>query len=95
MIDGGVGLLRMLAPPDDRALARLWRSATALGAEWLPTGGYPAFVRSLDPTSATGAALLVQAARARNGRDCEPGDEVEVVLRAADPLTRRVDLDVV
>ena len=34
-------------------------------------------------------------ARARNGRDCEPGDEVEVVLRAADPLTRRVDLDVV
>jgi hypothetical protein len=26
---------------------------------------------------------------------CEPGDEVEVVLRAADPLTRRVDLDVV
>jgi exoribonuclease R len=34
-------------------------------------------------------------ARARNGRDCEPGDEVEVVLRAADPLDRRVDLDVV
>jgi ribosomal protein L14 len=25
----------------------------------------------------------------------EPGDEVEVVLRAADPLDRRVDLDVV
>ena len=34
-------------------------------------------------------------ARARNGRDCEPGDQVEVVLRAADPLARRVDLDVV
>jgi len=34
-------------------------------------------------------------ARARNGRDREPGDEVEVLLRNAHPLTRRVELDVV
>ncbi|MGH9113776.1 MAG: RNB domain-containing ribonuclease [Acidimicrobiales bacterium] len=221
MMEGGVGLLRMLAPPDDGTLARLRHSARALGVDWPPTGGYPAFVRSLDPASPAGAALLVQAtralrgagyvgfvggvvpddpvhgavaapyahvtaplrrlcdraanemvvsllagdtapewavaelavlpevmaqagsregafsraaldlvealvlapavgerfaatvvdvdqdkaqvqlrdpavvARARNARACEPGDEVEVVLRAADPLTRRVDLEVV
>ncbi len=51
----------------DRTLARLRRSATALGMDWPPTGGYPAFVRSLDPTSPTGAALLVQATRALRG----------------------------
>ncbi|MGH9231008.1 MAG: RNB domain-containing ribonuclease [Acidimicrobiales bacterium] len=34
-------------------------------------------------------------ARARDGRGSRPGDEVEVVLRAADPIARRIDLEVV
>ena len=34
-------------------------------------------------------------AQARDGRGSRPGDEVEVVLRAADPAARRVDLEVV
>jgi exoribonuclease R len=67
MLDGGIGLLRTLPPADDRTLARLRRSARALGVDWPPDGGYPAFVRSLDPASPTGAALLVQSARALRG----------------------------
>ncbi|HET6663280.1 MAG TPA: hypothetical protein VFG94_03445, partial [Acidimicrobiales bacterium] len=34
-------------------------------------------------------------AQARDGRGSRPGDEVEVVLRAADPVARRIDLEVV
>src|SRR4029453_969202 len=55
MVAGGTGLLRTLPPADDRTLARLRRSAQALGMAWPADGGYPAFVRSLDPTSAAGA----------------------------------------
>jgi exoribonuclease R len=67
MLEGGVGLLRTLPPADDGTLARLRRSARALGVRWPDEGGYPAFVRSLDPTSSAGAALLVQAARMLRG----------------------------
>jgi exoribonuclease R len=67
MVAGGTGLLRTLPPADDRTLARLRRSAQALGVAWPADGGYPAFVRSLDPTSAAGAALLVQAAHVLRG----------------------------
>lgn len=73
MIEGGVGLLRTLPPADERTRARLRHSAKALGVAW-PSGpalsagdGYPAFVRSLDPATPVGAALLVQAARALRG----------------------------
>jgi exoribonuclease R len=73
MVDGGIGLLRTLPPPDERTRARLRHSAKALGMAW-PTGpalatggGYPAFVRSLDPGTPVGAALLVQAARSLRG----------------------------
>ena len=67
MLAGGVGVLRTLPPADERTLARLRRSARALGVAWPEAGGYPAFVRSLDPATATGAALLVQAARVLRG----------------------------
>ena len=33
-------------------------------------------------------------ARARAARACAPGDEVEVVVRGADPAARRIDLEV-
>jgi len=81
MVEGGTGLLRMLAPPDERTLARLRRSAKALGVAWPATTtpgsgpgtgtgtgtGYPELVRSLDPATSVGAALLVQASRALRG----------------------------
>jgi exoribonuclease R len=73
MIEGGIGLLRTLPPADERTRARLRHSAKALGVAW-PSGpalaageGYPAFVRSLDPGTPVGAALLVQATRALRG----------------------------
>jgi exoribonuclease R len=34
-------------------------------------------------------------ARARHDGGCRPGDEVDVVVRAADPVARRIDLEVV
>ena len=65
MLQGGVGLLRTLPPFDEGALRKLRRAARPLGVDW--PGDYPAFVRSLDPGSATGATLLHQAARAMRG----------------------------
>lgn len=67
MVEAGTGLLRTVPPADERDLARLQRSARALGAPWPDQGGYPAFVRSLDPTSPTGAALLVESSRLLRG----------------------------
>ena len=82
-------------PPGSRDLDQ------AYGAERRPGGGYRIWYAIADVAAFNHDKAEVQlrepavVARARNGRDCEPGDEVEVVLRAADPLTRRVDLDVV
>jgi exoribonuclease R len=67
MVEGRVGLLRTLPPADERDLARLRRSAEALGVAWPAGAGYPAFVRSLDPASPADAALLVQASRVLRG----------------------------
>ncbi len=67
MVEGGTGLLRTMPAADEGTLARLRRSAKALGAAWPDEGGYPAFVRSLDPATPPGAALLVQASRALRG----------------------------
>jgi hypothetical protein len=33
-------------------------------------------------------------ARARHDGGCRPGDEVDVVVRSADPVARRLDLEV-
>ena len=57
MLRGRVGLLRTLPPADPSALARLRRTAAALGIEWPPDEGYPEFVRSLDPSRGAGAAM--------------------------------------
>jgi exoribonuclease R len=70
MLQGGYGLLRTLPPFDGAAVATLRRRADALGVSW-PEGpttvAYPAFVRSLDPATAVGAALLQESARALRG----------------------------
>jgi exoribonuclease R len=65
MLQGGVGVLRTLPPFDPVVVDRLRRSAAALSVAW--PGDYPAFVRSLDPASPEGGALLNQAARAMRG----------------------------
>jgi exoribonuclease R len=70
MVQGGVGLLRTLPPFRGSAVREVERRAKALGATWPPgppEEAYPAFVRSLDPSSAEGAALLNTAARVLRG----------------------------
>ncbi len=65
MLRGGRGILRTLPGPDPKALARLRRSAEAFGIPWLEP--YPAFIRSLEPATAIGAALLHEATAVMRG----------------------------
>jgi exoribonuclease R len=69
MLDGGVGVLRTLPPPDDWTLRAIRRSAKKLGHPWPADMTYPDFVRSIDRRDQTAAALLHQAARALGGAD--------------------------
>ena len=62
MLDGGVGLLRTMPPPDDRTVASLRRSALALGVSWPDGTSYAEVVRGLDASRPTHAALLRLAA---------------------------------
>ena len=67
MLDGGVGLLRTLPPPDVGAVDSLRRSALALGVGW-PAGAAAAdVIRGLDPGRPADAALLVLATRLLRG----------------------------
>ncbi|MBL8929189.1 MAG: RNB domain-containing ribonuclease [Kineosporiaceae bacterium] len=47
MLDGGVGLLRTLPPPDPSTLERFRRQASALGVRWPAGLAYGEFLRSL------------------------------------------------
>jgi exoribonuclease R len=67
MLDGHVGILRTLPPPDEQGLDGLRHSAAALGVAWPSTMRYPDFVRRLDPATPVGAALLQRAARTLRG----------------------------
>ncbi|MDQ7991409.1 MAG: RNB domain-containing ribonuclease [Propionicimonas sp.] len=58
MLDGGTGILRTLPPAQQSGIAKLRRTANALGIAWPREVGYPDFVRSLDPSLATHAAML-------------------------------------
>ena len=60
MLDGRVGILRTLPRADPGAVARLRRSAGALGVPW-PEETSPAdFIRTLDPSVSAHAAVLAQ-----------------------------------
>ena len=67
MLEAGTGILRTQPPPDEKAFARLRRSARALGAPWPEGMSYPEFVRSLDPAEPRHAALLHDAAGVGHG----------------------------
>jgi exoribonuclease R len=58
MLDAGVGLLRVLPPPDERTVATLRRSARALGVPWPDGRGYAEVVRTLDATVPAHAAVI-------------------------------------
>ncbi len=58
MLYGEVGLVRTLPPSPEAAVAKLRRTAAALRLEWHLDVDYPDFVRSLDPNTGEGAAML-------------------------------------
>ncbi len=67
MMSAGVGLLRTLPEADPRDLARLHRTAEALGIDW-PEGTAPDdFVRSLDPSVSQHAAMVQACTRLFRG----------------------------
>jgi exoribonuclease R len=67
MVDGGVGLLRTLPPPEPHLLDRLHRSAASLGVPWPAGAPYGDLLHAIDASTAKGAALLQQAARVLRG----------------------------
>ena len=67
MLDGGVGLLRTLPPPESGAVDSLRRSALALGVPWPDGAAYADVVSGLDPGRAADAALLSLATRLLRG----------------------------
>ena len=62
MLDAGVGLLRVMPPPDPGTVASLRRSATALAIDWPDGASYADVVRSLDASKPAHAAFLRLAA---------------------------------
>ena len=58
MLYGEVGVVRTLPPADHAAIARLRRTAEGLHLDWRAEVLYPDFVRSLDPGTPAGAAML-------------------------------------
>ncbi|MDH3295049.1 MAG: RNB domain-containing ribonuclease, partial [Acidimicrobiia bacterium] len=67
MFDAGVGVLRTLPPAHDEDLARLRRTAAALGLHWPDGESYADFVRDLRPETAAQNAFLVQCTRLFKG----------------------------
>ena len=58
MLKAGVGILRTLPPAKDGSVAKLRRTASALGIAWPHAMGYPEFVRSLSASVPAHAAML-------------------------------------
>ena len=58
MLYGEIGILRTLPAADPRDLARVRRSAAALGVGWPAEMSYATFMRALDPRRPAHAALL-------------------------------------
>lgn len=67
MLDGGIGVLRTLPAADPRDVARLRRSAQALGVPWPDGAGHAEVVSGLDAADPAQAALLTEAATLMRG----------------------------
>jgi exoribonuclease R len=67
MLDGGVGILRTLPPPDPRAIERLRGVARALGIPWAPTESYADVVHALAPDAPAAEAFVEQAVETLRG----------------------------
>jgi VacB/RNase II family 3'-5' exoribonuclease len=67
MVEARVGILRTLPPADPRDVQRLRRTARALGIAWPAEQLHPDFIRSLDPSLPTHAAMVVASTRLLRG----------------------------
>lgn len=63
----GTGLFRVMAEPDDHAVARLRLTARALGIDWPGNATLTQFERTLDPADTRHATLMLTIRRAGNG----------------------------
>lgn len=62
MLEGGVGILRTMPPPDAESIAWFRRRAAALGTPWAEDIGYGAYLRMLDAADPAQLAILHAAA---------------------------------
>lgn len=69
MLAAGTGILRTLPTAPDGSVARLRRTARALGVDWPHHTSYAALIRGLDPHRATHAAFLQECATVLRGGD--------------------------
>jgi len=67
MLDGRVGLLRTMPPPDEGVVRELRALAAALGIDWPSTRSYGDVVRSIDRQDRKGVVFLQHAVRAMRG----------------------------
>lgn len=67
MVYARVGFLRTLPPPDPRDVQRLHRTARALGVDWPAELLYPDFIRTLDASKPTHAAMISACTRLLRG----------------------------
>jgi exoribonuclease R len=58
MLSAGVGILRTMPPPEAADLARVRRTAKALGLQWPQNGSYADLIRSADPEQPAHLAFL-------------------------------------
>ena len=69
MYRAGVGLFRVMAGPDERAVRRLRHTAHAFGLAWAPDESLEAFSRRLDANKPADAAFAMAVRRAGGGAD--------------------------
>jgi exoribonuclease R len=74
MLRAGFGILRTQPAPDERALARLRRTAAALGVAWPEGVTYAEFIRGLDPAQPAHAAVMQEATGVGRGAGYTPFD---------------------
>jgi exoribonuclease R len=67
MVEGGAGFVRTVPPADDQVIARLRRTARALGIDWPGDATYADVVRGLQPSTRERATFLLQALHALRG----------------------------
>jgi exoribonuclease R len=83
LLAAGTGLFRVMAGPDERAVARLRHTAKAFGLTWPQQATLQQFERTLDPADPPSAAFMLALRRAGNGASYVPFKQGETPWHAA------------